>query len=374
MDSYRPPVPSLAARSWSEGSNPVRRSRGTTARRPQRPPRRPEADRPTAADCHRCGVRSRRVRDHPASRLSWHTSMQGGALTITPARVPVYHPPEVGCTRIPEVGPPGRAPGRNEPHSRRASQPDRRTWAGIRRLTAPRRQSSRGPRRFGAADPSGPLQVAPRDRRPKAGPMGRLVPHSAPARPRPSRSGGSRSVPLRLGRQPAASHRGRGWRPDALPSGHARAPQGAPRRPCPVPRARPGKNSIGRIARDHRRQDLLYPKYSIQYDVRKTEPRLFSGFWPDNADYAGLAGYGSPASGLSGQRGDRGGDRDVRRVPGVSGTGPVIPRLARPADGPSCLPTVLAAGREPTPRRRSAVGRGPEPRPGRMSERARPGG
>ncbi len=58
VDPRRPPVAGSAARSWCEVSSPVRRSRGTTPRRPPRRPHRPESSRPTA-DSHLSGDRPR---------------------------------------------------------------------------------------------------------------------------------------------------------------------------------------------------------------------------------------------------------------------------------------------------------------------------
>jgi hypothetical protein len=140
-----------------------------------------------------CGIASPAVlrsRSSPCKPMVWPSLIIRDAshplIVCRPARH-VIPARAGGCTRVPAVGPSGRDPGTNDPHTRRAPHPDLRTLAGIRRLTAPHRQFSRGPRRLGAADPAGPLQVAPRDRRPRAGPMGGSFPRRAPARTRRAR-------------------------------------------------------------------------------------------------------------------------------------------------------------------------------------------
>jgi hypothetical protein len=88
---------------------------------------------------------------------------------------------------------------------------NRRLAAGFRRHTAPHGSFPRGARRFGTADPAGPLQVAPRDHLPKRWPDRRTRPALGPGEkasgPGPPRFETSRSVPRRPERESTAGRR-----------------------------------------------------------------------------------------------------------------------------------------------------------------------
>jgi hypothetical protein len=138
----------------------------------------------------------------------------------------------LGCTRLPAVGPSGRDPRPNDPQTRRAPHPDLLTMIGIRRHTAPHRQFWRGPGQLWASYSAGPLQLAPLDRRPRAGPIGGFFPPWARReRLGPGTAGfeNPRSVPLRPGPTPAASRRTLRSRPGTIPSRPVTASPAAPR-------------------------------------------------------------------------------------------------------------------------------------------------